>query len=44
MQIINKESGDSSKIEDSDLYGVNSAVLVQGGMLSIIGGQINSKS
>ena len=40
---INKDSGDSTKIEDSELYGVNSALLVQGGTLAIKGGQITSK-
>lgn len=28
---INKESGDSSNIENSEFYGVNAAVLVNGG-------------
>ena len=41
---INKDSGDSTKIEDSELYGVNSALLVQGGTLAIKGGQITSKA
>lgn len=41
---INKDSGDSTKMEDSELYGVNSAVLVQGGNLVITGGQITSKA
>ena len=41
---INKDSGDSTKMEDSELYGVNSAVLVQGGNLVITGGQIVSKA
>lgn len=43
--IINKNSGDSTKIEDSNLYGVNSAVLVQGGAtLSLQEGTITSKA
>ena len=40
---INKESGDSSKIEDSELYGVNAAILNQEGNINIVGGQITSK-
>jgi len=38
--IINKESGDSSKIENSEFFGVNAAILVQGGNLEMIGGEI----
>jgi hypothetical protein len=42
---INKESGDSSKIEDSEKYGVNSAILSQGcNIITITGGQITSKA
>ena len=41
---IGKESGDSSKIEDSNLYGVNSAVLVQGGSLTITEAKITSEA
>ena len=29
--LINKDSGDSTKTENSEFYGVNAAVLVQGG-------------
>ena len=39
-----KESGDSSNIENSEFYGVNAAVLVQGGELTIKGGTISTKS
>ena len=45
--IINKESGDSSKIEDSDLYGLNAAILAQGKdtpIVSVIGGQITTNA
>ena len=38
--IINKKSGDSSNIENSEFFGVNAAILVQGGNLEMIGGQI----
>ena len=41
---INKESGDSSKIENSEFYGVNAAILVQGGILEITGGTITTKA
>ena len=41
---INKESGDSSKIEDSELYGINAAILNQEGNINLSGGQITSKS
>ena len=40
---INKESGDSSKIENSEFFGVNAAILVQGGNLEMTGGTINTK-
>ena len=39
-----KESGDSSNIENSEFYGVNAAVLVQGGEVTIKGGTISTKS
>ena len=39
---ILKSSGDSSNIENSKLYGVNSAVLVQGGEVSITEGEIET--
>ena len=42
--VINKNSGDSSKTEDSEFYGVNAAVLVQGGTLTMTGGQITTKA
>ena len=38
--IIIKESGDSSKIENSEFFGVNAAILVQGGNFEMIGGEI----
>ena len=41
---IEKESGDSSSIENSELYGVNAAVLVQGGQLDINGGNIKTSA
>ena len=41
---IIKESGESSKIEDSEFYGVNAAVLVQGGTLTMTGGEITTKA
>ena len=41
---LTKESGDSSNIENSEFYGVNSAVLVQGGETTISGGQITTKA
>ena len=37
---LNKESGDSSKTENSEFYGVNAAVLVNGGNLEMTGGTI----
>ena len=39
---ILKSSGDSSNIENSKLYGVNAAVLVQGGEVSITEGEIET--
>ena len=42
--LINKDSGDSSKTENSEFYGVNAAVLVQGGVLTMTGGQITTKA
>ena len=39
-----KSSGDSSNIENSEFYGVNAAVLVQGGGLTITGGTITTKA
>ena len=41
---ITKESGDSSNIENSEFYGVNAAVLVQGGNLEITRGEIITKA
>ena len=41
---INKESGDSSNIENSEFYGVNAAVLVQGGGVTITGGTITTSA
>ena len=41
---ITKESGVSSNIENSEFFGVNAAVLVQGGGLTISGGTINTKA
>ena len=41
---LNKESGESSNIENSEFYGVNAAVLVQGGDLTISGGTITTKT
>jgi hypothetical protein len=41
---INKLSGTSSNIENSEFYGVNAAVLVQGGEVSITGGTITTKA
>ena len=41
---LNKESGDSSNTENSEFYGVNAAVLVQGGELAITGGTITTKA
>ena len=40
---IYKELGDSSKIETSEFYGVNAAILVQGGNYEMKGGEIKSK-
>ena len=42
--LINKDSGDSTKTENSEFYGVNAAVLVQGGILTMTGGQITTKA
>ena len=39
---LNKESGDSSKIHNSEFYGVNAAVLVNGGELTMTGGTITT--
>ena len=39
-----KLSGESSDIENSEFYGVNAAVLVQGGEVSITGGTITTKA
>ena len=39
---INKESGDSSNIENSEFYGVNAAVLVNGGELTMTGGTVTT--
>jgi hypothetical protein len=39
---LNKESGDSSKTENSEFYGVNAAVLVNGGGLTMTGGSITT--
>jgi hypothetical protein len=39
---IKKQSGDSSNVENSEFYGVNAAVLVQGGELTITGGTIET--
>jgi len=41
---LNKESGDSSKTESSEFYGVNAAVLVNGGGLTMTGGTITTKA
>lgn len=41
---LKKLSGDSSKTENSEFYGVNSAVLVQGGGVTIIGGTISTSA
>ena len=41
---LNKESGDSSKTENSEFYGVNAAVLVNGGGLTMTGGTITTKA
>ena len=42
--ILIKESGNSSNIGNSDLYGVNAAVLVQNGDLDINEGEITTKA
>ena len=39
---LNKASGDSSKIENSEFYGVNAAVLVNGGGLTMTGGTVTT--
>ena len=39
-----KVSGESSNIENSEFYGVNAAVLVQGGEATITGGTITTKA
>ena len=39
---IQKQSGDSSNTENSEFYGVNAAVLVNGGELTMEGGTINT--
>ena len=41
---LNKDSGDSSKTENSEFFGVNAAVLVQGGGVTINGGTITTKA
>ena len=41
---LTKESGDSSNTENSEFYGVNAAVLVQGGGVTITGGTISTKA
>ena len=41
---IHKNSGDASKIENSEFYGVNAALLVQGGTLTMSGGEIITKA
>ena len=41
---LNKDSGNSSNTENSEFYGVNAAVLVQGGELAITGGTITTKA
>ena len=41
--IINKEAGTASNRENSEFYGVNAAILVQGGKLEMNGGTINTK-
>ena len=41
---LNKESGDSSKTENSEFYGVNAAVLVNGGGLTMTGGTITTSA
>ena len=39
---LNKESGDSSKTENSEFYGVNAAVLVNGGELTMTDGTVTT--
>ena len=39
---IQKTSGDSSNTENSEFYGVNAAVLVQSGVVTITGGEITT--
>ena len=41
---IQKTSGDSSNTENSEFYGVNSAILVQGGEATITGGTITTSA
>ena len=41
---LKKSSGDSSKTENSEFYGVNAAVLVQGGEATITGGIISTSA
>ena len=41
---INKESGDSSNTVNSEFYGVNAAILVQGGGLTMAGGTITTNA
>ena len=41
---IKKESGDSSNTENSEFYGINAAVLVNGGGLTITGGTISTSA
>ena len=41
---LKKESGDSSKTENSEFYGVNAAVLVNGGGLTMTGGSITTSA
>ena len=41
---LTKESGDSSNTENSEFYGVNAAVLVNGGGLTMTGGTITTKA
>ena len=41
---LTKESGDSSNTENSEFCGINAAILVQGGKVTITNGQINTKA
>ena len=41
---LKKTSGDSSKTENSEFYGINAAVLVQGGGVTITGGTITTSA